>query len=333
MPGRATDLDEQIAGFYLAAFETDPLDAITATLESMISGDMHLAFITTGEGQVILPGNLGRRYRDFLMCTMAAADSHPLIYQTGGRVAAISDVLDEGEWQRREMYQAARPFLSMEDSLGTDTCFSPARTLSTCIIRTARSFQENDRSLLQWMLPHFSTVLRLRPPGENPAGSLGIFSLSQLPDRSGELVDFIAGCLQCQGLRIEGRAAEAFADCRDWLKPPGRRAFLHGIPVAFRRFHFDGCSFSVACIPPTGQRPGTLVIETTGPKSISRQASLTAREREVSHWLCQGKSNEEIGTILGIRPGTVKRHLENLYAKLDVPNRASAVRAILTGRS
>ena len=55
---------------------------------------------------------------------------------------------------------------------------------------------------------------------------------------------------------------------------------------------------------------------------------LSAREREVLLWVANGLSNLQIATQLGIRPATVKRHLENLYAKLGVAGRADA-RALL----
>lgn len=58
---------------------------------------------------------------------------------------------------------------------------------------------------------------------------------------------------------------------------------------------------------------------------------LTPREKEVGRWLCEGKTNEEIAIILGIRPGTVKRHVENLYAKLEVPNRTAAAQVLMQG--
>jgi DNA-binding CsgD family transcriptional regulator len=45
---------------------------------------------------------------------------------------------------------------------------------------------------------------------------------------------------------------------------------------------------------------------------------LTSREREVFHWLARGKSNAEIGTILGISTATVGKHLEHIYPKLGV---------------
>lgn len=55
---------------------------------------------------------------------------------------------------------------------------------------------------------------------------------------------------------------------------------------------------------------------------------LTAREREVLLWVANGLRNRQIAEQLGIRPATVKRHLENLYAKLGVAGRADA-RALL----
>jgi len=52
---------------------------------------------------------------------------------------------------------------------------------------------------------------------------------------------------------------------------------------------------------------------------------LTSREIELLSWVAQGKSNREIGIILNIRPGTVSKHLENIYTKLGVCSRTAAV--------
>ncbi len=61
--------------------------------------------------------------------------------------------------------------------------------------------------------------------------------------------------------------------------------------------------------------------------SIKRKVDnvLTGREREVLDWLSQGKSNAEIGIILGISAHTVKHHLEKIFAKLGVENRHAAM--------
>jgi transcriptional regulator EpsA len=51
----------------------------------------------------------------------------------------------------------------------------------------------------------------------------------------------------------------------------------------------------------------------------------SARELEILYWVREGKSNEEIGLILGISGMTVKNHLQRLYRLLAVSNRAHAI--------
>lgn len=51
---------------------------------------------------------------------------------------------------------------------------------------------------------------------------------------------------------------------------------------------------------------------------------LTIRESEVLLWIAKGKSNRDIGDILGLSSRTVNKHLEQIYVKLGVENRASA---------
>lgn len=60
-----------------------------------------------------------------------------------------------------------------------------------------------------------------------------------------------------------------------------------------------------------------------------RALGLTGREQEVLFWISEGKRNAEAAAILGISPGTVKRHLENIYRKLGVENRHGAARRAL----
>ena len=51
---------------------------------------------------------------------------------------------------------------------------------------------------------------------------------------------------------------------------------------------------------------------------------LTHRESEVLLWIAKGKANRDIGEILGLSSRTVNKHLEQIYSKLGVENRASA---------
>ncbi|WP_342118538.1 LuxR C-terminal-related transcriptional regulator [Pseudoduganella sp. OTU4001] len=53
--------------------------------------------------------------------------------------------------------------------------------------------------------------------------------------------------------------------------------------------------------------------------------AVSPRQAEILQWLREGKSNEEIGRLLGISGLTVKNHLQRLYRQLGVNNRAHAV--------
>jgi len=54
-------------------------------------------------------------------------------------------------------------------------------------------------------------------------------------------------------------------------------------------------------------------------------ANLSAREHEILHWIRLGKTNFEIGIILGISTNTVKNHLKRIFQKLDVSSRGQAL--------
>jgi DNA-binding CsgD family transcriptional regulator len=48
------------------------------------------------------------------------------------------------------------------------------------------------------------------------------------------------------------------------------------------------------------------------------------RGAEVLLWIGHGKGTRDIAEILGMSPRTVQKHLEQIYSKLGVENRAAA---------
>lgn len=56
---------------------------------------------------------------------------------------------------------------------------------------------------------------------------------------------------------------------------------------------------------------------------------LTQRESEVLNWVIKGKTNRDIGSILGTSPRTVNKHLEHVFIKLGVETRTSAASVAL----
>ena len=59
-------------------------------------------------------------------------------------------------------------------------------------------------------------------------------------------------------------------------------------------------------------------------EALASRFQLTGREMEVLHWVACGKTNRDIGDILGLSPRTVNKHLEHVYVKLGVETRTAA---------
>lgn len=76
--------------------------------------------------------------------------------------------------------------------------------------------------------------------------------------------------------------------------------------------------------PVSEQLPTTEAVSKYHPEEVL-ESSLSSREEEIMEWVCQGKTNMEIGMILDISTFTVKNHLQRIFKKLDVLNRAQAV--------
>jgi CheY-like chemotaxis protein/DNA-binding CsgD family transcriptional regulator len=66
-------------------------------------------------------------------------------------------------------------------------------------------------------------------------------------------------------------------------------------------------------------------------EAITLALEITAREAEVLYWVVKGKTNRDIGDILGTSPRTVTKHLEHVFAKLGVETRTAAA-ALAMGR-
>lgn len=79
-------------------------------------------------------------------------------------------------------------------------------------------------------------------------------------------------------------------------------------------------SYARTLLASFGEKPGTPQLQ--GQTVIS---PLSERELEVLHLIAAGKSNQDIARDLVIALGTVKRHIFNIYNKLDVKNRTECV--------
>ena len=61
------------------------------------------------------------------------------------------------------------------------------------------------------------------------------------------------------------------------------------------------------------------------PELVQQDSALSKREEEILRWVAAGKTNWEISVILHVSLNTIKFHLKNIFQKLGVENRWSAI--------
>ena len=79
-------------------------------------------------------------------------------------------------------------------------------------------------------------------------------------------------------------------------------------------------------MPPLPQQRRQAASPALAARGAADDASgLSERETQIMAWVAMGKTNSEIGAILNISGFTVKNHMQRIFQKLNVFNRAQAV--------
>ncbi len=73
------------------------------------------------------------------------------------------------------------------------------------------------------------------------------------------------------------------------------------------------------------QSPDPAIIANPLIYGLLQSRGLSGREIEILQWVTLGKTNPEIGSILKISEYTVKNHMQRIFKKMNVSNRAQAV--------
>lgn len=128
--------------------------------------------------------------------------------------------------------------------------------------------------------------------------------------------------LTAKGEKLDQRAGMDLGADDYLVKPVAKTEVLASIAARLQRQqqHQRWTQFQVSQVKLTPNFSSALPLESLG---------LSPREAEVLLWIAQGKSNEEIGIILGASRNTIKKHVLHVLEKLNVESRnAAAIRAI-----
>jgi DNA-binding CsgD family transcriptional regulator len=232
----------------------------------------------------------------------------------------LSDVITQRELRQNRFFdQYLKPW-GIEHELKVRLPSPPwhAKTFMFNRKRESRDFTERDRLILDLLQPHLARLWQAAKTRRLLKAALAELDRADEHDSRGVVLlggaDEISFASPAAGrLLREYFSAELGrrlpAALGSWLEADGGQPFvreLNGRRLTVRRDH------------------GALLLDEKQDGIL-----LTAREREVVSWVARGKTNAEIARLLWLAPSTVRKHLENVYAKLGVNTRTAAVASFL----
>jgi DNA-binding CsgD family transcriptional regulator len=177
-----------------------------------------------------------------------------------------------------------------------------------------RDFTERDRAVLNRLRPHLAGLWQAARTRRLLAAALAELDRVDEHDPHGMVLVGAAGEIEFASPPALRLLREYFGRTRAGLLPGALVEWLDsGAGQPFTRRRKDRRLV-------VRREEDSLVLE-----EQRVEAQLTARERDVLSWVARGKTNAEIAEMLWLAPSTVRKHLENVYAKLGVSTRTAAV--------
>ena len=267
--------------------------------------------------------------------------SHPVyrnVYENGdGSPHSVSDFASEEEWSVTP-FATALETIGVRDSLIFCLHTSRQELIFIALNRGERSFSENDREIAAYLRPHLTAAF------ENAAAFTEAQALALLSARAIEQSSQGVALVDRHGniLHINAPASDLLrrffpqesswkavipGPLKTWL---GRQMIPDPLPAEPMQVEMAGARLSVRSATLAGDR-FLILFHQSDPAGKARRLQtlgLSVREAEVLLWVSEGKSNDEVGTILGISSRTVAKHLELIFRKIKVESRvAAALRA------
>jgi DNA-binding CsgD family transcriptional regulator len=230
----------------------------------------------------------------------------------------VSDFVTRRQWHRVELYAEYFRLFGAEERMQVGLAATPSHKF--LFFSGERNFGERERLVLNLLRPHLIAAhAAARQRRLAAALLLEQEGASLVVLQSSDRIDFATPSAE----RLLGRY---FAPTSGDLLPETVRAWLRRDD---RRLNGNGLPPPAPAPLRVGRGDRRLVIRRAGHSLLLDEeiATLTAREREIVDQLAQGRSNAEIAELLTIAPTTVRKHLENIYAKLGVRTRTAAVAA------
>jgi DNA-binding CsgD family transcriptional regulator len=234
----------------------------------------------------------------------------PRIWQSSRAVVKLSDVVSRRELSRTPTYKLVLEPFGIKDTLDLlIRSGSPRRIGKFGFDRIGRDFTARDRAVLDALSPHLVQLLRAAEARRRLRSALALHESTRtavvLLEADGRVEFASSAARELLERYFRERGAQLPALLASWLR--GATSEPLRVDVGDRSLRVEPVD-------------GALLLE-----EQRRVPRLTAREREILDLVAEGRTNAEIAERLWVSPGTVRRHLENIYAKLGVHTRMAAV--------
>jgi DNA-binding CsgD family transcriptional regulator len=266
------------------------------------------------------------------------ADEHPIIRyaaETGdGSARRISDFLSREEFHESELYERVYKPMGIEYQVAVTLTAPSPTVVGIAASRAAHDFSDRERAVFETARPHLTQAWRIAAEQRHLQGLLGAATDALAERGSGVIVLWESPQELVPG---------ALASIRRFFGPPSRQGRL---PVRIERWvgserarlHLGGplaLAHPLAArqgnrrlvlhyLPAQAEHPGAILLR-EGARAISTRRletlRLSTREAEIVRLAVTGSTNDEIAERLTIASGTVKKHLDNVYAKLGLSGR------------
>jgi DNA-binding CsgD family transcriptional regulator len=326
------------------------LERVAQGLPMLIGADS--VFVATADPKrnrvALLAENVGPELHKLWPTLVALRNENPAISHhmshPNGPALMIEDILPMAEWKRTAVYNEFYSKLGMRERLSLSLSFSRPDITAIVAHRCQGTFTERDRSVLNLLRFHVSQTCAKAKVRAPPTFPSIMEALESLVGGSIIALDAVGRVQFCSNLAQQ--YLESF-----FAK---ERPFHDGIPLTVKAWalqelaRFKTDEFAIRPPEPlvarmvertlririahTREGDGcVLLLRADDPALELAKLShfgLGARSTEVLYWLAKGKTNKEIAIILGMATETVKTHLKDIYFRLDLENRATAVSVI-----
>jgi DNA-binding CsgD family transcriptional regulator len=332
-----------------ALFAVDSLDEFGATvleeLENLISFDLasfnEVDPTANRASFVSRPESMGMGRPEAAAWQRLAYQNPILDYfrRTGdGSARRMSDFITRDELHALELYREVYRTIGAEYQVAVGLPCPQPLVVGIALSRTHRDFDDGEVVVLNILRAHIAQAYRII--GIRMQERTAIEGMVDALSAEGRAIIVVDGAEPVQP--ITGVAREVlerhFGSFPTEQLPPAmaawlqeeQSAFLAGSPTRLIQPLLSRAGrrqLTARLVPASRTTSDAVVIDERVARVEPHRLTvfgLTDREAEVLWWVTRGGTNDQVAERLGIRPATVRKHLERIFQKLGVSNRVAA---------